>query len=227
MFRIVLGHVFSGFRYLAVAMLLMGIHVKAQNSCTRLHLSFEASENTELDGKISVGWEQTGGGKYGFTDFWLDEETVSADRVLQIGAFNVVGVDSFRTFLNDNELDIDGDGDFEIKRTDCATSLPSDDGRLNIDDPASLAVVYANSKTGGFDVYLVNATTGGGDLVIRATRAQIDAARAAATAPGGVNTLIQASGPASLWALTSGECQRNAFYLDGKPDVFIFPCAAS
>ena len=196
----------------------------AQETCTRLHISFTASEATELDGKLSVGWEQRGGGEYGFADFWLDEETVSAGRTFRIGAFNVTGVDSFRTFFNDDELDIDGDGEFDIDRTDCSTPLPSDDGRLNLDDPASLAVVYANK--GGFDVYLVNATTGGGDLVIRAPKADVDAARAAAIASGGVNTLIQASGPVSLWALTSGECQRNAFYLDGKPDVFIFPCGA-
>jgi hypothetical protein len=195
----------------------------AQETCTRLHISFEASENTKLDGKLSVGWEQTGGGEYGFADFWLDEETVNAGRTFRIGAFNVVGVESFRTFFNDKELDIDGDGDFSIERTDCSGPLPSDDGRLNLDDPASLAVVYANK--GGFDVYLVNATTGGGDLVIRALKADIDDARTAATTSG-VNTLIQASGPVSLWALSSGECQRNAFYLDGKPDVFIFPCGA-
>lgn len=195
----------------------------AQAACTRLHIRFEASERTDLDGKLSVGWVQTGGGEYGFTDFWLDEETVNAGRTLQIGAFNVVGVASFRTFFNDDELDIDGDGDFSIERTDCSAPLPSDDGRLNLDDPASLAIVYASR--GGFDVYLVNAATGSGDLVIRALKADIDSARAEATTSG-VNTLIQASGPVSLWALSSGECQRNAFYLDGKPDVFIFPCGS-
>lgn len=199
---------------------------RAQDVCTRLHIRFEASTDARLDGKLSVGWEQTGGGRFGFTDFWLDDETISAGRVLSVGAFNVVGVQSFRTFLNDSELDIDGDGRFRIERTDCTESVPGDDGRLNRDDPASLAVVYANSRTGGFDVYLVNAAAGGGELVIRAARAEIDAARAAATAPGGLNTLIQDGGAASLWALTSGECQRNAFYPDGKPDVFIFDCAA-
>jgi hypothetical protein len=217
----------SGIITIIILLLLSAIAVLpvgAQETCTRLHISFEASETTELDGKLSVGWEQTGGGKYGFADFWLDEQTISAGRTFRIGAFNVVGVESFRTFFNDDELDIDGDGDFDIDRTDCSSPLPSDDGRLNLDDPASLAVVYANK--GGFDVYLVNAATGGGDLVIRASKADVDAARAAATVSGAVNTLIQANGPVSLWALTSGECQRNAFYLDGKPDVFIFPCGS-
>jgi hypothetical protein len=199
----------------------------AQDTCTRLHISFKASESTELDGKLSVGWEQTGGGEYGFADFWLDEEIVNAGRTFRIGAFNIIDVESFRTFLNDDELDIDGDGDFVTERTDCSVPLPSDDGRLNLNDPASLAVVYANSKTGGFDVYVVNAATGTGDLVIRALKADVEAARAAAITPGGVNTLIQASGLVSLWALTSGECQRNAFYPDGKPDVFIFSCGAT
>lgn len=208
---------------LLLATVFITLPTSAQETCIRLHISFEASESTELNGKLSVGWEQTGGGAYGFADFWLDEETVNAGRTFRVGAFNIVGVESFRTFFNDDELDIDGDGDFVTERTDCSAPLPSDDGRLNLDDPASLAVVYANA--GGFDVYLVNAVTGGGDLVIRALKANIDAARTEATASG-VNTLIQVSGPVSLWALSSGECQRNAFYLDGKPDVFIFPCGA-
>src|SRR5690606_36726039 len=118
----------------AIAVLPVG----AQDTCTRLHISFEACEAPELDGKLSVGWEQTGGGWYGFADVWLDEETISAGRTFRIGAFNVVGVESFRTFFTDDELDIDGDGDFDIDRTDCSPPLPSDDGRLNLDDPAPL-----------------------------------------------------------------------------------------
>lgn len=207
-----------------LGMLFAGIRAQAQDVCKRINVYFEASETTELDGKISVGYEQIGGGKYGFADFWLDEETVEAGEIFRVGAFSVVGVESFRVFFNDDEIDVDGDGEFVHRLTDCGAALPADDGRLNVNDPASLAIVYANSRTGGFDVYLVNAVTGGGDLVIRALRAEVDAARAAATAPGGINTLIAAEGPVSLWALNSGECQRNAFYLDGKPDVFIFPC---
>lgn len=219
----------SVYSVLIISLLLLAavlVPAQAQDSCVRVHVMFEASEATVLDGKLSVGWEQTGGGAYGFVDFWLDEEAVSGGDSFRIGAFNVTGVDSFRTFLNDNQLNIDGDGEFSVDRTDCSGDLPSDDGRLNLNDAASLAIVYANSKTGGYDVYLVDAASGGGDLVIRATRDDIDAALAAATAPGGTNTLIQAGQTASLWALTSGECQRNAFYPDGKPDVFIFACTA-
>ncbi len=215
--------VFTG----VIGLLFAGFSAQAQEVCKRIHVYFEAAETSELDGKISVGYEQTGGGEYGFADFWLDEETVEAGDTFRVGAFSVTGVDSFRVFFNDDEMDVDGDGEFVHRLTDCGGALPGDDGRLNLTDPASLAIVYRNSKTGGFDVYLVNAATGGGDLVIRAARAEVDSARAAATAPGGLNTLIAADGPVSLWALTSGECQRNAFYLDGKPDVFIFPCGGA
>ncbi|MBZ0303175.1 MAG: hypothetical protein K8J31_25735 [Anaerolineae bacterium] len=199
----------------------------AQEICSRVHVFFEASEATTLDGKLSVGYEQRGGGQYGFVDFWLDEEEIAAGETFRIGAFNISGIDSFRLFFKDGQIDVDGNGKFSTQVTDCTAAAPAEDGRLNRDDAASLAVIYLNTQTGGYDVYLVNSATGSGDLVIRVTRAEVDAARAAATAPGGVNTLIEASGTASLWALTSGECQRNAFYPDGKPDVFIFACTAN
>ncbi len=208
---------------LVLSMLLAGPAL-TQQDCTRVYIYFAAAQDSVLDGKLVVGYEQTGGGAFGFADFWMEDEPAAAGEEIRVGAFNIVGVDDYRLFFNDDELDIDGEGDFITRTADCTGALPADDGRLNTTDPASLAVVYANRSTNGFDVYLIDPATGSGALVIRASRAEVEAARQAATAPGGVNTLVAASGPVSLWALTSGECQRNAFYPDGSLDEFIFVC---
>lgn len=197
---------------------------QATDTCIRVHIIFAADEDTELSGKVGVRWDSTDRREVGFVDFWIAEAEIDAGEDYTVGAFNIVGVSQFKMSFNDAELTIDGDGEFKTRRTDCSYTLPTDDGRLNLDDPASLAIVYANSKTGGYDVYLVNPATGGGMLAVRATRAQVDAALAAATAAGGSNTRIGEGYGVSLWALTSDECQRNAFYPDGKPDVFVFAC---
>jgi hypothetical protein len=197
-------------------------NVWAQESCTRVHISFRASQATTLSGKLGVRYEDSR--TVGFVDFHIEETTIAGGDEVRIGAFNIIDMESFKSIFNDDEVNIDGDGAFRMRKTDCADTLPTDDGRLNLDDPASLAVIYANTRTKGYDVYHIDPATGSGRLLIRASRALIDAARSTATAPHGVNTLIAGEETISLWALTSGECQRNAFYADGKPDIFIFEC---
>jgi len=49
----------------------------------RVSIYFRASEDTELNDMLAVGYEQTGGGRYGFADFWLDEEEVDAGDEFQ------------------------------------------------------------------------------------------------------------------------------------------------
>lgn len=217
--RIIMGFLFAGIFIFGPV-----FSVSAQESCTRVHITFRASEKTTLSGKLGVRYEDAQ--TVGFVDFHIEEITIRAGHEESIGAFNVLDMDSFKVFFNEDEVTIDGAGDFRISKTDCSDTLPTNDGRLNLDDPASLAVIYANAKTKGYDVYLIDPATGSGHLVIRANRAMVDDARAAATAPGGANTRIAGDAGVSLWALTSGECQLNAFYADGKPDVFIFACSA-
>jgi hypothetical protein len=221
------------YRVLGLLSLLMSLglltsSVLAQtDTCIQVNVFFRASQSTTLDGKVSVNYTDAEGNNVQFIDFHITD----SDRVIRpgsdflIGSFTVSGYETLRVTLDDDQLDVSGKGRLFTTQTDCGIALPSNDGRLNLDDPASLSIVYTDTSTDGYAIYAVDPTTGKGILAIRASGEEVDAALSIATAPSGTNTLIAESGDTSLWALTSGECQMNSLYADGKPDVFVFDCA--
>jgi hypothetical protein len=205
---------------------LVGARVSAAG-CIRVTVRFLAHGPTTLSGTLtatySVDDNEIGSVEYDDLD---DLGIIGAGSNIIIGSFIVQDVEreDFEVSLGRGDVTVSGSGIF-FARTGSCGGVELFDGRLNPHDAAALAIIYANSNTQGYDIFAVNPTTSRGDLVIRATRAQVNAALADATASGGVNTLIAARGDISLWALTSGECQMNSFYADGSLSEFIFNCA--
>jgi hypothetical protein len=196
-------------------------------TCVRVTVRFLAHNATTLSGTLtatySVDGNEIGSVEYDDLD---DLGLIAGGSNIVIGRFIVRDVDRSRldVSLGQSDVTISGSGIFSAQTGSCG-GVELFDGRLNPYDAATLAIIYANGSTQGYDIFAVNPTTSRGTLVIRATRAQVNAALADATASGGVNTLIAARGDISLWALTSGECQMNSFYADGSLSEFIFDCA--
>jgi hypothetical protein len=104
--------------------------------------------------------------------------------------------------------------------TDCLN-----DGRLNLINQAMLAVIYRDGL-GGYDIWRVDPATSNGTFDYNVTRAQVDAALAAADAAG--QPQVIASGATStLYALGNGECQLNGPSALGEMQEFIFTCGAT
>lgn len=192
-------------------------------TCIQVNIVFRASESTMLEGKIGVSYTDLDGNNVRFIDFHIadPERVIQPGKDFQIGSFTTVEFEAIKVNINDDEVKISGKGRFAAVQTDCGATLPSDDGRLNSEDVASLAILYTDES--GYAVYAVNAATGAGRLAFRANRAAVE--KALEEANSGTNTLIAQAGDISLWALTSGECQMNSFYADGKSNEFVFDCS--
>jgi hypothetical protein len=211
---------------LVASLVLVGGSVSAAG-CVRVTVRFLAHGPTTLSGTLtarySVDDNEIGSVEYDDLD---NLGVIAAGSNIIIGRFIIRDVDQDRldVSLGQSDVTISGSGIFSARTGSCG-GAELFDGRLNPYDAATLAIIYANGNTQGYDIFAVNPTTSRGTLVIRATRTQVNAALADATASGGVNTLIAARGDISLWALTSGECQMNSFYADGSLSEFIFDCA--
>lgn len=196
----------------------------AQADCFRVEVRFTADATAELSGKVSTFYENSL--ENGFVDFELDplfdeDEEVNAGETINIGSYQINGP---RPSVSINDSAVDGEGDFEARVVGC--DAPEDpliaDGRLNADDLAAPAALYATDD--GYTVYAINPATGNGSRALSVTAVQVTDALTEATTSG-VNTLIGTAGSISLWALTSNECQLNAFAADGSLYEFIFACA--
>lgn len=200
---------------------------QADDTCFRVTVYFNADERTELTGKLVVRYSD--GSTTRFRDFYLDredEDAIEAGATEELGFFTVTDLEDVEASANDDAVDIDGNGDFDVEVKDCSDAGRFiDDGRLNPNRNGSITIVYELGE-GGLQIYQVNPATGDGTRIIRATTDEVNAALAAATAPDGANTLIARVGFTSLWALMSDECQINTFFADGKPDVFTVPCGS-
>lgn len=101
------------------------------------------------------------------------------------------------------------------------------DGRVGGSNPliyAQTASVYT-SPDGGLYLYEIN-DNGVGTFLDEVTKAQIDAAKAAAAASGEPATIYQA-GTYLLSALPNGQCQINSLQIpisENKPFVMVFDC---
>jgi hypothetical protein len=198
--------------------------VAAQSDCYRVEIRFTADESTELNGKVSTFYENAL--ENGFVDFELDplfddDEKLSAGETVNIGSYEINGP---RPSVSINDSAVDSNGDFEARVVGC--DAPQDpliaDGRLNADDLAAPAVIYATNS--GYTVYAINPVTGNGRLVLSVTTAQVTQALSEATTTG-TNANIATVDGISLWALSSNECQMNAFAANGSLYEFIFACA--
>jgi hypothetical protein len=104
------------------------------------------------------------------------------------------------------------------------TITPCGPVRLNANDVAAPAALFLPVEADGdMHVYAINPETSEGYLLFIVTPEQIASASAEAVSTN-VNVLIKEAANIALYALSSGECQINSFYPDGKPYVFIFPC---
>ena len=196
--------------------------VEPGSVCYKIVVEFEAEEDSVITGPIGI---------YYFDDerevtlqIALGTISIPEDESRKVAEVKVTDMRDFRVSLNTVGSIVSGEGKYHRHVVGCSVFYIND-GRLNIDDLGTLAVIYKNSETGGYDLYAVNPETGEGRMVIRTTRDAVGQALRRATTPGGSNTLIQASGAISLWALTSNQCQMNSFNLDGSLDEFVFECA--
>jgi hypothetical protein len=208
------------------ASLALGSSSVSAGDCVRVTVRFLAHGPTTLSGTLRAHYfvddNEIGSVEYDDLD---DLGVIGAGSNIIIGRFIVrdVDPDDLDVNLGQSDVTVNGSGIF-FARTGSCGGAELFDGRLNPYDAAALAIIYSNGNTQGYDIFRVNPATSHGDLVIRATRAQVNAALADATAPGGANTLIAARGDISLWALTSGQCQMNSFYANGSLSEFIFDC---
>lgn len=113
---------------------------------------------------------------------------------------------------------------FGTLATDCAVpgAAPGDDERLN---PAPGAPVVVWCRPDGVDAYTVDRLTSEGVFAFTASPAAVAQGLATARATN-TNTAIQSGGGATLYALSSGELQVNAFLPTGEIYAFIFEAAA-
>jgi hypothetical protein len=207
---------------LVSSLVLVSSNVSAAG-CSRITVRFEATRDTTLGGRLTVRWYLDGEqlGSKVFDDI-ASLGTIPLGTSVVIGTITVQDVDEddLAVGLGRSTIVVGG-GTFTATVDDC-TSLQ--DGRLNAYDAGALAIIYTNSGQ-GYDIYTIDPVTSDGDLVLQITRAEVNAARDAALAPGGANTLIDSYNDITLWALNSGECQMNALNGDGSLYEFIFNCA--
>lgn len=196
--------------------------VEPGSVCYKIVVEFDADQDSVISGQIGIHYYDDE--REVLVNVALGTQSFDDEERRSVAEIKVTDMRNFHVSLNTDGTIVSGDGDYHKRVVGCSV-LYINDGRLNIDDLGSLAVIYKNSATGGYDVYAVNPDTGAGKLVIRATREAVNQALGQATQAGGANTLIQASGAISLWALTSNECQMNSFNLDGSLDEFVFDCA--
>lgn len=196
--------------------------VEPGSVCYKIVVDFDADKDSVIGGQIGIHYFDND--REELVNVGIGPLNVEEGKRVKVAEIRVTDMRDFSVSLNTSGTILSGDGDYK-KHVVACSFIYINDGRLNIDRLGSLAVIYDNSQTGGYDVYGVNPGTGEGKLVIRANRDAVNRALTRALAPGGVNTLIQASGGISLWALTSNECQLNSFNLDGSLDEFVFDCA--
>ncbi len=214
---------------LALAILLPVFFTPAQRAdaqirCWRVEITFTADEDTEINGKIGTYWKTRLAS--GWVDFELDplfddDDEIDGGDTVDIGSYEVEGTRP-KVDINENEADADGDFDARIVDCDAPRQRALNDGRLNANAAASPAAIYPTDD--GYAIYAVDPATGNGARVLDVTNAQVGAALATATSTG-ANTQIAAFEGISLWALTSNECQMNAFAGDGALFEFVFGCA--
>lgn len=212
---------------LITSLVLVGSSVSA-GVCIQVTVNFYPTRQTTMFGKVTA--EYSVDGTVIGTEVYENLQglgVIPGGTNVVIGRFRVLldidDADRFDVILI-RELTISGGGVFSADAAPCG-GLELYDGRLNPTDAAALAIIYPTSA-GGYDIFAIDPATSRGELVIRATRRQVNAALAEATAPGGVNTLIDSFGDITLWALNSGECQLNSLYEDGSLNELIFQCAA-
>ncbi len=193
--------------------------VEPGSVCYKIIVDFDADEDSVIAGQIGIHYFDDD--REELVNVTVGPLNVVEGKRVKVAEVRVTDMRDFSVSLNTAGTIL---RDYK-KRVEGCSFIYINDGRLNIDRLGSLAVIYDNSETGGYDVYGVNPGSGEGRLVIRASRAVVNNALARALAPGGANTLIQASSGISLWALTSNECQLNSFNLDGSLDEFVFACA--
>jgi hypothetical protein len=95
---------------------------------------------------------------------------------------------------------------------------------LNTDNAAAPAALYLFSESANLlHVYAIDPVTSSGNFAFSATSIEIAqvSARAVET---GENLLIAENMNVSLYALSSGECQVNGYFPDGKLYEYIFEC---
>jgi hypothetical protein len=188
--------------------------------CYKIVVEFEADVDTVISGQIGIHYFDDDRSE--LVNVVIGTQTFDDEESRKVAEVKVNDMRDFRVTLNTDGTIISGDGEYHKHVVGCSVFYIND-GRLNINQLGSLAIIYKNSATGGYDLYAVNPETGEGKMVIRTTRDAVNQALGRAITDGS-NTLIQTSGAISLWALTSNECQMNSFNLDGSLDEFVFDC---
>jgi hypothetical protein len=105
--------------------------------------------------------------------------------------------------------------------TDCLGAAR--DGRINRFDQQMLAAMYPDAN-GGYDIWAIDPATSEGSFDYNVSRAQVDAALAAADSSAQAQ-LIASGTSSTLYALGNGECQLNSPNAGGEMQSFVFACA--
>lgn len=191
-------------------------------TCYRIKIFIETDDNdVDVNGTLTVRIDD--GDRVRFRDVSINANIDDNERE-EVADFRFEDLeDEPDVDLDTSDISADDDIDFDVDVEGCNGPGVISDGRLNEASLGATAVIYENDQ-GGYDIFRINAVTGGGTRVIRVARLAVLDALAAATAPDGVNTLIAEDAEISLWALSSNECQMNWFEGGGKLNEFVFAC---